>query len=228
MGNMFYMIVITKREYEEAYHEFFKENEIFMVLSEFCKGTAQKKTLDYLGIEKTEKIMFQAIADYQHRNEIMKGLINQMEIEVPGNGIAFTIPLESIGGESCLKYLAKGQNIKGEGEKMDDIKYSLIIVIANRGSSDMVMEAARSANAKGGTVVQAKGTGEDIKERFFGVSIASEKEMIYILCKKENRENIMGTIMEKAGTDTEAHAVAFSIPVDKIAGLRSVTVELIV
>ena len=35
----------------------------------------------------------------------------------------------------------------------------------------------------------------------------------------------MGTIMEKAGTDTEAHAVAFSIPVDKIAGLRSVTVE---
>ena len=51
------------------------------------------------------------------------------------------------------------------------------------------------------------------------------KEMIYILCKKENRENIMGTIMEKAGTDTEAHAVAFSIPVDKIAGLRSVTVD---
>lgn len=226
MGNMFYMIIITKREYEEGYHEFFKENGISMVLSDLCKGTAQKKTLDYLGIEKTEKIMFHAIADCEHRDRILKNLVNQMEIEVPGNGIAFTIPLESIGGESCLKYLAQGQEIsRKEGEKMENLKYSLIIVVADKGSSDTVMEAARSANAKGGTVVQAKGTEENAKERFFGVSIATEKEMIYILAKKQDKEIIMSTIMEKAGMDTDAHAAVFSIPVDKIAGLRSVVTE---
>ncbi len=226
MGNMFYMIIITKREFEKAYHEFFKENEISMVLSDFCKGTAQKKTLDYLGIEKTEKVMFHAIADCEHRDRILKSLVTQMEIEAAGNGIAFTIPLESIGGESCLKYMAEGQRIGNrEGEKMENLKYSLIIVVADKGSSDTVMEAARSANAKGGTVVQAKGTGENAKERFFGVSIATEKEMIYILAKKQDKEEIMNVIMEKAGMDTDAHAVVFSIPVDRIAGLRSVASE---
>ncbi len=226
MGNMFYMIIITKREYEEAYHEFFKENEISTVLSDLCRGTAQKKTLDYLGIEKTEKIMFHAISDCEHRDRILKSLVTQMEIEVPGNGIAFTIPLESIGGESCMKYMAEGQKIGNiEGEKMENLKYSLIIVVADKGSSDTVMEAARSANAKGGTVVQAKGTGENVKERFFGISIATEKEMIYVLAKKQDKEEIMNAIMEKAGMDTDAHAVVFSIPVDRIAGLRSVASE---
>jgi len=220
------MIIITQREYENTYHEFFKENGINTVLSDLCKGTAQKKTLDYLGIEKTEKIMFHVIADCVHRDSILKNLVNQMEIETPGNGIAFTVPLESIGGESCLKYLADGQEILSkEGEKMENLKYSLIVVVADKGSSDIVMEAARSANAKGGTVVQAKETGENTKERFFGVSIATEKEMIYILSKKQDKESIMNAIMEKAGMDTDAHAVVFSIPVDRIAGLRSVVTE---
>ena len=61
MSSIFYMIIITKREFEEAYLNFFRENDVHMVLSDLCRGTAQKKTLDYLGIEKTEKITFHNI-----------------------------------------------------------------------------------------------------------------------------------------------------------------------
>lgn len=226
MSNMFYMIIITKREYEEGYHEFFKENKINMVMSVLCKGTAQKKTLDYLGIEKTEKLMFHFLVDRETANIILKGLVNQMDIEVPGNGIVLSIPLESVGGESCLRYLAKEQQIRNEeGEKMENLKYTLIVAIAEKGSSDTVMNAARSANAKGGTVVQAKGTAENLKETFFGVPIGSEKEMIYILSKRQDKDAIMTAIMEKAGLDTDAHAAVFSLPVDKIAGLRSIVSE---
>lgn len=226
MSNMFYMIIITKREYEEGYHKFFKEHNVNLVLSSLCKGTAQKKTLDYLGIEKTEKIMFHLLLDRDNVNKTIKGLINQMEIDVTGNGIALTIPLESIGGQSSFQYLAKGQQIKSDEEEiMENLKYTLIIVVAEKGSSDTVMEAARSADAKGGTVVQAKVTGENLKETFFGLSIGVEKEMIYILSKKQDKDAIMTAIMEKAGLDTDAHATVFSIPVDEIAGLRSVVSE---
>jgi nitrogen regulatory protein PII len=149
-----------------------------------------------------------------------------MEIEVAGNGIALTIPLESIGGESCLKYLTEGQEIgKKKGEKMENLKYSLIIVVADRGASETVMDAARSANAKGGTVVSAKETEVNAKERFFGVSIAEEKEMIYILAKKQEKDEIMSAIMTKAGIGTDANAAVFSVPVDRIAGLRSLMTD---
>lgn len=49
--------------------------------------------------------------------------------------------------------------------------------------------------------------------------------MIYILSKKQDKDAIMTAIMEKAGLDTDAHAAVFSIPVDEIAGLRSVVSE---
>lgn len=218
---MFYMIIITNREFEEAYHRFFKVNRMHLVLSDFCKGTAQKKVLDYLGIEKTEKIMFHAIADCAKKEKIMHDLVYDMDLEVPGNGIAFTIPLQSIGGKRGVKYFSKEDEVDlSGGDKVEKTNYSLIIVITEKGTSEKVMEAARSANAQGGTVVSAKEVEAGSKERFFGFSIAEEKDMIYILAKVENKQDIMKAIKEKAGDETDAHAVVFSLPVDEIAGLR--------
>ena len=56
-----------------------------------------------------------------------------------------------------------------------EIAHDLIVVIANQGSTDLVMDAAREAGATGGTVIHAKGTGTDLVRKFFGVSIASEQ-----------------------------------------------------
>jgi nitrogen regulatory protein PII len=88
----------------------------------------------------------------------------------------------------------------------------------------MVMDAARSAGARGGTVVHAKGTANDsIKNTFFGVTVAAEKEMIYIVSRKSDRDTIMKAIMEQAGAHTSAKAMVFSLPVDSVVGLRSIT-----
>ena len=42
------------------------------------------------------------------------------------------------------------------------------------------MEAARGAGATGGTTIHAKGTGMELAKKFFGVSIASERELVFI------------------------------------------------
>ncbi|MBQ8598067.1 MAG: P-II family nitrogen regulator, partial [Lachnospiraceae bacterium] len=55
---------------------------------------------------------------------------------------------------------------------------------------------------------------------FMGVSLAAEKEMIFIVTKKEQKNDIMKAIMEKAGTDSPAKAIVFSLPVTDTAGLR--------
>lgn len=108
---------------------------------------------------------------------------------------------------------------------MKEAVYSLIMIISEKGRSDMVMDAAREAGAKGGTVVHAKGTGRESEAKFFGVSITPEKEMIYIAARKSDKGDIMRAIMEKAGPHTEAKAVVFSLPVEDIAGLTALTEE---
>ena len=45
--------------------------------------------------------------------------------------------------------------------------------------------------------------------------------MVYIVAKRKDRDNIMHAIMEKAGSNTDAHGVLFSLPVDKVVGIKS-------
>ena len=68
----------------------------------------------------------------------------------------------------------------------------------------------------GGTVLHGKGTTSPESEKFLGVSIAKEKEVILIVARKEQKADIMRSIMTRAGAD--AGAVVFSVPVSEVAG----------
>ena len=96
----------------------------------------------------------------------------------------------------------------------------LIVTICNKGHTEDVMEAARGAGAGGGTILHAKGTGTEYAEKFFGISIVDEKEIIYIVSSKEKRNAIMQAITDHAGAGTKAHALVFSLPVTETAGFR--------
>lgn len=91
----------------------------------------------------------------------------------------------------------------------------LIVAAANEGRTDTVMNAARAA---GVTVIHGKGTASEEAAHFFNISIASEKEMIFIVSKKEQKTQIMRSVLEKAGPGTEAGAVLFSLPVTSVEG----------
>lgn len=49
------LIAIIKREFEDAYIEFFQKNDVHFLFGSLCSGTAQQKVLDYLGIESRRK-----------------------------------------------------------------------------------------------------------------------------------------------------------------------------
>lgn len=224
-----YLITVTQREYAESYYDFFNRHGVVTVLAALCNGTATEKTLDYFGLEKTDKVMFKAMVPDKTVPDLLKGMLVEMNIGASGNGIALTVPVDGVGGKSGVHYFVGDQNVeKKEEENMSETsetKFALIITIVDKGYTDTVMDAARSVGARGGTVVRARGTGAEIA-KFFGISISEEKEMIYIVAGRTDRDAIMRAIMEKAGVKTEAHGVVFSLPVDDVAGLQSLTVNL--
>ena len=206
------LINILGREFEDSYLDYYKKNGVKTIISNLCYGTASKSMLDYLGLEKNEKVMLSAIVSDENAVKLMGGLVTKMGINLPGTGIALTIPVGSFAGNASLMYLAEGQQVL----------YSLITVICEKGYSDKVMDAAREAGAGGGTVIHGKGTANEFTAKFFGVSIAAEKEIIYIVSRKSGKDAIMKSIIEKAGPATDARAVVFSLPVDDVAGLTNV------
>ena len=106
-----------------------------------------------------------------------------------------------------------------------NFEYELIVVVLNEGFSDQAMAAAREAGAGGGTVLHAKGTGGKRAEKFFSVRFADEKDMIYIVAHKDEKNAVMKAINKSCGPGTEARGVCFSMPISSVMGLRSRVTE---
>ena len=218
---LYFVISIVDRERGEDMVSLLRSNKAQMVLALLGKGTAKKEHLLLYGLEATEKAVMFAVVTREMWRKLKRGLQKKMHIDVPGTGIAFIIPFSSIGGKKALQFLTDRQDFEKEEESiLKETEYELIVVILNQGYSNLVMDAAREKGAGGGTVIHAKGTGMEKAEQFLGVSIAAEKEMIFIVTKSKGKNAIMKAIMEKAGMDSKARSIVFSLPVTSTAGLR--------
>lgn len=221
MGKLCMMTTIVSRKQFKKYLRLYQEEQLQVMFVTLGAGTASGDILDYLGLESTEKaVMFHVLEESAWENA-KKNLRQKLQIDAPGEGIAFVVPLSSIGGKKALQFLSGNEDFQKEEESvLKDTVYELIVVIANQGYTELAMDAARSAGAYGGTVIHAKGTGMEQAERFMGVSLASEKEIIFIVAKKIQKNDIMKAVMEQAGMQSKAKSIVFSLPVTDTAGLR--------
>lgn len=180
------------------------------------KGTATKNMLELLGLGNREYHINITVANKERTAALIDEARRQLYIDAPGHGIIVATPIKSVAGGKTLSYLNGGRPDDGAPEF--NYNYEIILAIANQGSTDLVMDAARAAGARGGTVLHGKGTGSSDGEKFFKVSIASEKEVIMIVAKSSEKAAIMKSIVREAGVGTEAGAVVMSLPVTAVAG----------
>ena len=231
MKRLYLMITITNRVASRRFVEFYQRFGASQILSALGRGTASDDTLSMLGLEATEKAALFSIVTPEKRDFLFDRLLDTMQITTPGNGIALSLPLSSIGGVTALRYLTAGQ-IARDGDPLESIEkeavpmqqnpdYTLIVAIANRGYTDLVMDAAREAGAPGGTILHAKSSGGD-GGKFFGMTLAEEREMIFLVVPTTQKNPVMQSIMAKAGMESKAQALVFSLALDSVAGLYNV------
>lgn len=187
------------------------------------RGTATQNMLDLLGIESNDRRVVLTVAGEEKTKALLKEQRRQLYIGVPGRGIVITIPIKSIGGGKTVAFLNPDE--KASYTPTWDPNFELILAIANEGTTDLVMNAARSAGATGGTVLHGKGTGSRNAEKFYNVSIANEKEIVLIVAKREQKAAIMHAILKDAGPASQAGTITFSLPVSAVAGIGNYAEE---
>ena len=99
--------------------------------------------------------------------------------------------------------------------------HECIVCIVNTGFSDAVMDAAREFGARGGTVIHGRGTASREAERFFGISITPDKELVLILVPHDLTDQILHALYRAVGLKTPGQGIAFSLPVDQVVGLST-------
>lgn len=213
------VMAIVDRDKAKLMAELFENHKLPIVLAVLGRGTATSEVLDLYGLEAKEKALLITVAGADMTKQLIRAAKHKLFIDVPGNGIMMAIPLKSVGGGKTLAFLSGGA---APDKAVPEMKFDheLIMAVINEGHTDPVMDAARSAGAAGGTVLHAKGTGGKLSEKFLGVSLADEKEVVLIVSKAGEKTAIMRAISDQCGVDTPSGAITFSLPISSVAGLR--------
>ncbi len=99
------VITIVSRGKGETVVDLARENGVINNLLSQGRGTAPSSMLEMLGLGATEKdVIFSFVRDEQSRDIIDK-IAKKLDFSKPGNGISFTVPLQSVAGIMAFKFL---------------------------------------------------------------------------------------------------------------------------
>lgn len=178
-------------------------------------GTVKNKFLDFLGIREIRKELILTIGTTDFLENLMIHLEEKFKLTRKNYGIAFTIPSLYVNKKNV------GSNEK-QYLKSEEIKTmkSAIFTIVNRGYAGKVVDASLQAGAKGGTIINARGSGLNQTMQIFNMEIEPEKEIVLTIVDNEKLDGVVETIREKADVETDGHGILFVLPITKSFGIK--------
>lgn len=199
---------------------FHKDNDVAYSFLIHGQGTVRSEMMQLLGLGTIDKDVVLALLPKHKVKTHLAGLSGLLTLKRPGKGIAFTIPLMALNA-LVSQSIQSALPVDDEEKEVKHMppKFCLIYVIVESGFVDQAMEEARKAGATGGTLLQARGVGNDESETFLGAALTSEKALLMIIAECMASRDIMESINKTCGLLTEAKGIVFSLPVEDIAGI---------
>lgn len=217
-GEMKLIVSFVERGQGNGLVRFYESHHVTMNLHSIGVGTASSDLLDVLGIGSSEKDVLFSLASGETAQRLMKRLRDSLR-NMKEKGIVFTMPLTGMNHIVATVLERQGAENKAGGAEMEHNDASLILVMVNQGHTDEVMNTARGAGARGGTIIRSRFTGaEELAQLYESVGHA-EKEIIAMVTPNSLRNAIMETINKKHGLKSDAGAIILSLGIDEIAKL---------
>ncbi len=106
--------------------------------------------------------------------------------------------------------------------------FKLIVAFVEDSSTDSIMEAAREAGATGCTIInQARGEGIKESKTFFGLTLATQRDVLLLLVEEHLSRHILEHIAEVGKFDEEpGTGIAVLIDVEDAVGVLHQAREL--
>lgn len=202
------LVVIVAREKASKVLHLADEKGIHSSVAMLGVGTASKTIFDYLGLNDKSKAVIMLLAGRDEIHDLAAYLVEKLEMNKANHGIAFT--------QNAFMTFTDANNDNNRGE----IMYNAIYTIVERGAAEDVIAAAESAGSRGGTIINARGSGGEEARKVFNMVIEPEKEIVLIISEKEKTEEIVNAIRKEIGVDEEGKGIVFVTSVTQTFGLR--------
>lgn len=179
-----------------------------------CRGTVGGRVMKFIGLTDLHKELILMAADQKTIEQAVEEISLAFRFSEPGHGIAFTLDLCYTAG---IPHAVCEFGNQGKG--VEEAVYQAIAVIVDKGNAEWVIEAAEKAGSKGGTIINARGSGIHETSRIFGVEIEPEKEIVLILTKNNQTKVLVEAICEALKLEEKGRGILFVQPVCQAVGL---------
>jgi len=100
------------------------------------------------------------------------------------------------------------------------MEYKLIITIIKKGWAERILNAARKAGSRGGTILHGRGAaGIHEQKKLLGIPIEPEKEIVLTLIQQEKVEEVLAAITEAGQLNKPGTGISFVLDVEKVLGI---------
>lgn len=179
------------------------------------KGTVKNRLLNYIGITDVRKEIVHLAADQESAYRVLEKLNKEFEFYKPHHGIAFTTTICGIFGTKAMQC----KKLEEESEA-DNIMYHIITIIVDRGKAEEVIDAATKAGSKGGTIINARGSGIHETSKLFAMAIEPEKEVVIILSEADKTEAIVSMVRDELKIDNPGNGIIFVQNANRTYGIH--------
>ncbi|MDD4220583.1 MAG: P-II family nitrogen regulator [Sphaerochaetaceae bacterium] len=182
-------------------------------------GVADNAILRLLGIGDSEKEIVLTLLPKELVDPVIAALKGFRRKKRLACGIAILIDVQQILHHNNATSPFEPTKVNNPRRKSMDSPHTLITCIVNKGNADEVMDAARKAGATGGTILAARGTGKEEDQKFFGIQLVPEKEMLMILVGSGLTGRVLEAIREVPCLAQPGSGIAFCIDVERFMTL---------
>lgn len=183
------------------------------------RGTVDSTMLNLLGIKSQKKEIAKFLLGKEKAEEMLDYFTAELQLNKPGHGIAFTTPV-IISAELPGKERSKRQFIENTVQGVEeDSMFKKLTVIIDRGMAEDVMDIARKAGVRGGTILHGRGAGAEMATKLFGVEIEPEKELVLILTPGNLVEKVVEELSRELQFDEPGTGILFVEPILATRGL---------
>lgn len=177
-------------------------------------GTIKNHLLEILGLYEQRKEIVLMVADKELAYNALEEINTELALNKPNHGIAFTTSVANLlGSRSCMYHNSN----KHGGVK--NTMYNAIFVVVDKGVAESVIDAANLAGARGGTIINARGSGVHETNTVFSMAIEPEKEIVMILSENTLTEAICDSIRKQLKMDEPGNGIIFVLDINKTYGL---------
>lgn len=219
------ILSITDTKTELKLHTLLDEAGIPMRFQFRGLGTASSEVLQVCGLGESDRLLTFWVLPKNMVHRLFAKMNEALCLKKRGRGIAVSIPLRGV-QVNMARFIIEQKNslideIKQEENIMSgETAYSMIIATVNQGYSDEVVDTARAAGARGGTVIKGRRCGLDAPMQFWGISLQEEQEALAIIVPKDKKYDIMSAISKKYGFNSPAQGIVLSLPIEDTLGLE--------